>query len=171
MTGKPRDIDWPTRRWLLWGLGAILVVVAIGLFFVFLGNEENAAEETSPTLEATNQMEWSIVLTDLTGDEVTLKGDLPDGFPTETWQNDFMVARSVGESFEWDVDQELPVRVVEIDEAADCAALNSILTDIVSAANEAPEPGLWQARAFAQHALNTMSSQNCEIDENDFAGI
>jgi len=172
MTGQsPRDLEWPTRRWLLWGFLAILVVTAIALFFVFLGNAENDQDGDTAAPGGVEQIEWSITLDDMTGDEVTLKGDLPLGVPTETWQNDFQVARTATGSFEWDLDQELPATVVAIDEAADCEALNTTLADIVSGADEALEPGVWQARAFAQHAINTMRDQGCEIDDADFAGI
>lgn len=171
MTGQsPRDIDWPTRRWLLWGFLAVLAVTAIVLFFVFLGNAENEQDgDAAP--DDIEQMEWSITLSDMTGDEVTLKGDLPLGVPTETWQNDFQVSRTATGSFEWDLDRELPATVVAIDDAADCDALNSLVADIVSGADSALEPGVWQARAFTQHAVNTMRDQGCEIDEADFAGI
>lgn len=172
MTGQsPRDLEWPTRRWLLWGFLAVLAVTAIALFFVFLGNAENDQDGDAAPPDEVEQMEWSITLVDMTGDEVTLKGDLPLGVPTETWQNDFQVSRTAAGGFEWDLDQELPATVVAINDAADCDALNALLTEIVSGANEALEPGVWQARAFSQHAINTMKDQGCEIDEADFAGI
>lgn len=171
MTGQsPRDMDWPTRRWLLWGFLALLGVTAIALFFVFLGNAENNQSESAPP-DDVEQLEWSIILVDMTGDEVTLKGDLPLGAPTETWQNDFQVSRTATGSFEWDLNSELPATVVAIDEAADCDALNAILAEIVSGADDALEPGLWQARAFAQHAIDTMRDQGCEIDDAALAGI
>lgn len=173
MTGQsPRDVDWPTRRWLLWGLLAVLVVTAITLFFVFLGNAENEqTQDQDPPPEGVEQLEWSIVLADMTGDEVTLKGDLPLGIPTETWQNDFQVARTVGGAFEWDLDAELPATVVEVDEAADCDALNAILADLVSGADTALPAELWHARAFAQHTINTMRDQGCTIDDAALQGL
>jgi hypothetical protein len=160
---SPRDLEWPTRRWLMWGLLAIVALAVVIGFFVWLGDEEEAADTTVPVGE---QLSWSIELVDLTGDTVTLKGDLPLGFPTETWQNDFQVARSVNASFEWDLEQELPVAVVAIDEAADCEALNVVLADILADANDAEEPGVWQARAFAQHAVNVGRDQGCTLDED-----
>jgi hypothetical protein len=167
---SPRDIDWPTRRWLLWGFLAVLVVTAIALFFVFIGNADDDQDEDAAPGDV-EQMEWSITLADFTGDEVTLKGDLPLGVPTETWQNDFQVARTATGSFEWDLDQELPATVVEIDEAADCEALNAILADLVSGADQALEPGLWQARAFGQHALDKMRDQGCTVDDAALQGL
>ena len=49
-----------------------------------------------------DQVEWTIEVSEYAPSPgtVTLKGDTPLGFPTETWKDDFMVARSVGESFE-----------------------------------------------------------------------
>lgn len=165
----PRELDWPTRRWLLWGLVAILALAA-GIFLIIWltgGDDAPVAEDG----EVGEQMEWSIELTDLTGDTVTLKGDVPLGFPTETWQNDFRVARSVDESFEWDLDLELPVPVVDVDEAGGCDQLNTLLAGFIEEGAASAEPGLWQARAFAQYAVNAMRQQECEIDENILSGL
>jgi hypothetical protein len=169
MSDQSRDsLDFPTRRWLLWGGIAIVALAAVVIFFIWFGNTPG---ETPPSSAPTaDQMEWSIELVDITGDTVTLKGDLPLGFPTETWQNDFQIARSVGETFQWDLDLELPVTVVAIDGAGDCDNLNGLLADILSEGGAAAEPGLWQAYAFAQHAVDTMREQGCTIDEDALEG-
>jgi hypothetical protein len=173
LTGQsPRDIDWPTRRWLLWGVVAIAALAAVVLIIVWLtGGDDPDLEGDTLTPEGVEQIEWSIELTNLTGDTVTLKGDLPLGYPTETWQNDFQIARSVDGSFTWDLDLELPDAVVAVDEAADCDSLNALLASYAAEGVGADEPGLWQARAFSQHAINALNAQGCEIDEELLSGI
>lgn len=164
---SPRDIDWPTRRWLLWGLIAVAALAAIILIITWLtSGDDPDVQGDSLTPEGVEQIEWSIELTSLTGDTVTLKGDLPLGYPTETWQNDFQVARSVDGSFAWDLDQELPVAVVAVNEAGDnCESLNALLATYAAEGVDAEEPGLWQTRAFSQHAINALQAGGCEIDE------
>lgn len=167
MTDSPQDdFEFPTRRWLIWGVVAIVILAGVILIINWLTGEDDP--ESGATAE---QMEWSIVLTDLTGDTVTLKGDLPFGFPTETWQNDFQVARAVNGDFEWDLDLELPVDVVAVDEASGCEELNAVLAGIVAARSDALEPGIWQARAFAQHAVDVMRARDCTVDEDMIAGL
>ena len=161
---------FPLGRWLLWGLLAVAVLVAIIILInTWVGSDEpdpEAGTEVGP------QVEWSIPLVDQTGDTVTLKGDLPGGTTTETWRNDIQLIRSPGGTFEWDMDEELPVAVVAIDASAGCDELNAELDSWVSEIGTATgEPQQWQARAFAQHALNTMRAQTCEIDESALAGV
>ena len=172
MTGQPRDIDWPTRRWLLWGLVAIAVLAVIVLFFIWFGEEDTSPAEERAEEATGPQVEWSIVLTSLTGDTVTLKGDLPAGTVTETWQNDIQILRSPAGTFEWDMDQELPVAVVEIDDVEGCDGLNAQLdfwvADIQAETGEAQQ---WQARAFIQHTLNRMQTEGCELDESALAEV
>lgn len=160
MSNDSQGFDWPTGKWIAGGLVAIAAVVGLVVLLNVIGSD-NPVPETPDV----DQMEWSIVLSDLTGVEVTLKGDEPLGFPTETWQDDFLVEREVQATFEWDVDVELPQAVVDIDQAADCAALQAHLNEWAVAVGQAPLEGRkLQAEAFAQHAVNTMRAQGCEID-------
>jgi hypothetical protein len=70
------------------------------------------------------------------------------------------------------MDVELPVPVVAIDNAADCAALNEELDVWVAEIGAAAaDPQRWQARAFTQHALDEMRTDGCEIDEAALAEI
>ena len=164
------DLNLPWGRWLLWGVLAIAALIAITLFFVNLGDEIEASATTPPTLlpGAGEQVEWSIVASEYTPSpgKVTLKGDTPLGFPTETWKGDFMLARSVGESFEWnmDVSPEVPTPVYEIDEAGSCDELQGLLDQWATEVAQAPgEARRAEAEAFAQHAVNTMQDQGCQI--------
>jgi hypothetical protein len=154
------DLNLPWGRWLLWGVLAIVALVAITLFFVNLGDD----------VEATSgeQVEWSIEVSEYAPSPgtVTLKGDTPLGFPTETWKDDFMLARSVGESFEWnmDVSPEVPTPVYEIDEAGSCDELQGLLDRWAAETAQAPgDARRTEAEAFAQHAVNTMGDQGCQI--------
>ncbi len=156
------DLDFPVGRWLLWGLAALAAMALIILGIIWLTDDD----EPVPGGEAGRQVEWSIDLADQTGDTVTLKGDLPTGRTTETWRNDIQLIRSPGGTFEWDMDAELPAAVVDIDDSDGCDALNTHLTHWVAEVGTATgEPQQWEARAFAQHAVDTMRSSDCEIDE------
>jgi hypothetical protein len=156
------DFHFNWGRWLLWGLLAIIALIAALIFFANL----NTDVDDVPT--GGDQVEWSIFAREYTPapGEVTLKGDTPLGFPTETWKDDFLLARNVGESFEWnmDVSPEVPTPVYEIDEARSCDELQGHLenwaTETAQAVGEARRA---EAEAFAQHALNTMQDQGCEI--------
>jgi hypothetical protein len=167
---SPRDVDWPTRRWLLWGLVAILIVAAVVMFFIWFADDttEPIPENTGP------QAEWSVALVDMSQQTVMLKADLPDGLETETWVDDLMLERGtiVGDRWAWDMDAELPGPVVEIDASADCAELNVHLDEWVAGIGAADgEVFNWQARAFTQHALNAMRAASCEIDEDAIAAV
>lgn len=165
MANSDEDFKFPIGRWLLWALGALaaLVLIVVGLNWF---SSEETPEATQDTL-VNPQIEWSIVLIDQNGATVTLKGDLPRGRPTETWQDDSLLLRSAEGTFDWDMDLELPVAVVEIDEAAGCDGLNNQLDVWVAeiASVETGQAEHWQARGFAQHALDVMKSSDCEIDE------
>lgn len=164
MTDRSSGFEWPTRKWITWGLIAILALVALIVVINVIGSD------ASPDVGGGNpadveQMEWSIVLTDVTGVDVTLKGDEPFGFPTETWENDFLLERQVQATFEWDVDAELPMAVVDIDNADGCESLNGQLIEWGQQAGQAAgQARKLQAQAFAQHAVNTMRDQACELD-------
>jgi hypothetical protein len=156
------SFDFPIGRWLLWGLVAL---VALGLTLWFIFGPANGEEDEPPA--GVEQIEWSIVLDDMNGETVTLKGDLPFGFPTETWEGPSMITRSNTGDFEWDLDQELPTAVVAIEAIEDCDALNLELAAWVAEIGAAEgEAHTWQSRAFTQQTLNRMRTLDCEIDES-----
>src|SRR5690606_42156729 len=102
-----------------------------------------------------------------TADTGPLKGDLPTGRTTETWRNEIQLIRSPGGTFEWDMDAALPAAVVAIEETDGCDDLNAELDAwVVEIGSASGEPQQWQARAFAQHAVDTMRDAGCEIDED-----
>jgi hypothetical protein len=157
-------------RWLLWGLIAIVALAVVVIIINNYAEDIEAEATTVPTLipGGGDQVEWTIQTSEYTPapGEVTLKGDTPLGFPTETWKDGFQLARSVGESFEWnmEVDPEVPMPVYEIDQAGSCEELNEILLEWANAVSTAAgEARRAEASAFAQHAANTMNEQGCEI--------
>lgn len=148
----------------------VLVVIILG--FVWFGNAASDPAAVEEVEGGTGpQVEWSVVLTNQGGQTVILKADEPDGIMTETWIDEAMLERGAGDRWSWDMDAGLPGPVVDIDAAADCAALNAELDAWVSNVGQAlGEVFDWQSRAFAQHALNTMTAQSCEIDESALQG-
>jgi hypothetical protein len=166
--GSGDDFKFPIGRWLLWGLAALALVV---LFLVWwFGDSDDP--QTGDGGEVGPQVEWVIELVDQNGDTVTLKGDEPTGRTTETWRNEIQLIRSPGGTFEWDMDARLPAAVVAIDEADGCDALNSELDTWVGEVGAATgEPQQWQARAFAQHTVDTMRTAGCDIDESALQAV
>ena len=158
------DFKFPFGRWLVWGLigvgGFIVLMFILSAFF----RSEGEVSETPDVV----QVEWSIQTSEYTPTPglVTLKGDVPLGFPTETWKDGVMLLRSVDASqFEWnmDVSPEVPEPVYEIDEADGCDELTDLLEEWAEEVASAPGEGQRvQASAFAQHALNTMVDAGCE---------
>lgn len=159
------DLNW--GRWLLLGLGAVVSLIVVLIFFA------NLAKSDDGSAPAVAQVEWSIELIDYTPTlgTVTLKGDTPLGTPTETWQNDFMLARTVGGvGFTWnmDVSPEVPMPVYEIDQASGCDDLNAQLLDWANQVASAPgEARRAEASSFAQHALSTMLADGCDPGLDD----
>lgn len=153
-------MEQSTRRWLLWGTLAILALGAVILFFIFVA----ADTDPEPPAEA-GQIEWSVETSEYTEAPgvVTLKGDLPRGFPTETWLNDEMVMEGGDMIWVMDADPPVPSPVYEIDQAEGCDELNALLNkwaqEIAVAPGEGPQT---QAAAFAQYAADTMREQGCE---------
>ena len=154
----------------MWGLLAIVALAAVVLFFVWVGDEEETDPEgTGPAAE---QIMWSVKLTDMSQQEVTLKADLPLGTPTETWVDGLMLERGIGDRWQWNVEAVLPQPVVDIDAAAGCDELNAELDVWLQGIGAAEgEVFNWQARAFTQHTINKMRASDCEIDDSVLTGL
>lgn len=159
--GSQGDFHFPVGKWIAWALVAIIALIAF-IAVILILDDGNTTPEVPEGIE---YMEWSIVLTDMNGFEVTLKGDEPVGFPTETWVDGLLLEREVQDTFEWDPALQLPVAVVDINDAADCAALNDQLVGWGAAVGQEPlEARKRQAQAFTQHAVNTMRLEGCDFD-------
>ena len=156
------SLDLNIGRWLWLGL---LAVVAVIVLVVFLANILPGGDDDGDTTSA-EQVEWSIVASEYTPNpgEVELKGDEPFGVPTETWLNGLLLARTAGGSFDWNMDSSppLPMPVFDIDEdRGDCDDhLEVWANETASAPGEARRA---EASAFAQHAVNTLNSEGCEV--------
>lgn len=164
MTTDRESLDLHFGRWLLWGLAAVVGLIVVIIFFTNL-----ARDSSSPPPDVGAQVEWSIQTSEYTPTpgHVTLKGDVPLGFPTETWKDGFMLARSVDATqFEWnmDISPELPTPVYDIDQdRGSCDDLNNHLNDWANQVATAPgDAQRTQASAFAQHAADTMLAEGCE---------
>jgi hypothetical protein len=169
-----RDHETPNLgvgKWLLTGLIAIVALAGITIWFANFGDEVAATETTVGTIlpGGGDQVEWSILVGELAPSpgEVTLKGDTPLGFPTETWRDGVMLARAVNGDFEWNMDEspELPTAVYEINQAESCDDLQTLLDqwaqEVAQATGDARRA---QSSAFAQHAVDTMTEMGCQID-------
>ena len=170
---SPRDVDWPTRRWLLWGAIALAGLIAIVLLITWWANARTGpVEEAAEEGNLAPQVEWSVALTDQSGQTVTLKADEPDGVITETWIDEEMIERGAGDQWVWNMDAGQPQPVVDIAATTDCTALNEILDEWLQGVEAAlGDVFNWQARAFAQETLNQMRAQSCEIDDSILTGL
>jgi hypothetical protein len=167
--GPPRDLDWPTRRWLLWGAIALAALAALILIIVWLGGRTSSPTSDGPPAE---QISWSIALSDMAGQLVELKADLPLATPTETWIDGALLERGLNSRWQWDVDASAPQPVVDIDDAGGCDALTTHLDEWISGIQTARgEIFNWHSRAFTQHAVNKMRSEGCEFDESAVIGL
>lgn len=163
------SLNLPWGRWLMWGLLAIVALIAIVVVLANLGRSDEPEASGSTLPGGGDQVEWSIALTEYTPTLglITLKGDTPLGTPTETWQNDFMLARTVGGvGFTWnmDVNPEVPLPVYDIDQAGSCSELNTELSNWANeVGNAAGDARRAEASAFAQHAYDTMAADGCPL--------
>jgi hypothetical protein len=91
------------------------LVVAVGIIAYC------ADRSSPPTPPPVEQVEWSISVRD--GDVVTLRGDLPEGRPTETYVDHVLLDRDPDGAFTWDLEAELPETVALIGVMDDCEAV------------------------------------------------
>lgn len=140
----------------------LLSLVAFSLVLAACGGE------TVDEIPDVPKVEWSIEVSEYgpSPGEVLLKGDEPLGFPTETWKDGVVLARTVdARAFEWnmDVSPEVPIPVYEIDQAGSCDEVIELLVEWADRTGSAPgEARRAEAQAFAQHALNTALDLGCD---------
>ncbi|MGA7271665.1 MAG: hypothetical protein WB239_11380 [Acidimicrobiia bacterium] len=106
-----------------------------------------------------NQVEWSI---DITEGRVTLKGDLPNGYPTETWINGQLLEREPDGVFAWDVAAGLPTPVSLINERTDCWHVQRQIDmwDRLTA-DASTRAGVVRNQAYARAARDHASALGC----------
>jgi hypothetical protein len=95
----------------------ILIPLALVVGIIAYCADRSSPPEPPPV----EQIEWSIPVRD--GDVVTLRGDLPDGKPTETYVDHVLVDRDPEGAFVWDLEAKLPETVALIGEMDDCEAV------------------------------------------------
>jgi hypothetical protein len=114
---------------------------------------------TEPAPPGVEQIEWSVLTP---GGSVTLKGDLPDGYPTETWIDGRLIDRDVDGDFSWDLQASLPSPVALIQDLADCQELMAQSEFWQRGASHAPtEDSQVRQRAFAQAARDRAAELDC----------
>jgi hypothetical protein len=117
-----------------------------------------------PAPPGVEQIEWSVLTKD---GLVTLKGDLPNGYPTETWINDRLIDRDPGGDFSWDLQASLPSPVALIQHVAECQELMAQSEFWKRGASNAPtEDSQVRQRAFAQAACDRAAELDC-LKTND----
>jgi hypothetical protein len=97
---------------------------------------------------------------------VTLKGDLPNGYPTETWIDDRLVDRDLDGDFSWDLRASLPSPVALIEALTDCRELESQADFWERGGSHAPTvDSAARQRAFAQAARDRALDLDCLTDQ------
>ncbi len=138
--------------------------VMMAVFAVLISSCGTSGSST----EAIGQLEWSIDVTE--GDDFTwhvvLKGDLPNGYPTETWTNGELLDRDEEGDFSWDISAGLPMPVSIIEDMDDCAAVeaefNFWLGQAATALEEdVPTDSTMRNLAFAEVTVARMSVLGC----------
>lgn len=112
-----------------------------------------------PTPIGVDQLEWSINTTD---GQVTLKGDLPNGYPTETWIDSQLLEREPDGVFSWDLEVGLPSPVVHIKQRTDCWSVVREIEVWERMASSAPtHVGAIRCQAYAQAAQDQATKLRC----------
>ncbi len=142
----------------------LYVVAGVGLLGALVGaaylvNDNGVAD----------QVEWSIWLSD--DDELVLKGDLPNGFPTETWLNGQLLDREEAGDFSWDLQAAVPSPVSLIEEVNECEPLFEEMNSWMLASQTAPSRASEMRQlAFAQAAIERMSTIGCDSPTDEPGG-
>jgi hypothetical protein len=136
---------------LIYLFGVTLTLVALFKVGVFEGETE--------------QFEWSQELDN--GQTITLKGDMPDGYPSETWRDGDLLFRDEGSDSEiqWDVERGIPLVAAHIQDLDTCAELvvevrrwSAVAGRNLSLAAEA------RVSAWATYALELADEAGCLPD-------
>lgn len=102
-----------------------------------------------------DEIEWSIIT-------VTLKGDLPKGYPTETWLNGKLLEREPDGAFSWDLGAGRPTPISLISEKTDCWKVRREIELWDKLADSASNSvGAVRTRAYAQAARNHATALGC----------
>lgn len=113
-----------------------------------------------PTPIGVDQLEWSITTS---GGRVTLKGDLPNGYPTETWIDRQLLEREPDGVFSWDLEVGLPDTVSLIKQHTDCWLVQREIEMWDRLASSAPtHVGAVRCRAYAQAAREQATELGCK---------
>lgn len=96
-------------------------------------------------------------------DQVTLRGDLPDGYPTETWLNDELLDRDDEGDYSWNLEEELPEPVALIEAMTDCPTIVAEANFWIDSTDGSDSQDLyWRQLAYGQAAIDHGLSLGCE---------
>lgn len=114
---------------------------------------------TEPASAPIDQVSWSI---STEAGDVTLKGDLPDGYPTETWLDSQLLDRDLGGDFSWDLQSRVPLPISIILGITACDRLASEFIHWSNGADGAPtRDGAVRQLAYAQAARDRSRALGC----------
>ena len=158
----------------------VVPLIAFGVIVLFFtlaaagSSDETAADTTTTTTLPTTttsapeveKMVWSILVGpegEKTG-EVTLTGELPNGYPTETIIEDRVISYDPEGDFAWDLKLELPSPIVpQFD--MDCDQLSTDVDFWLDGAADAVANDLLDSAArqtaYAQNAIDLQNEKGC----------
>jgi hypothetical protein len=135
----------------------ILIPLALVVGIIAYCADRSSPPEPPPV----EQIEWSISVRD--GDVVTLRGDLPDGKPTETYVDHVLVDRDPEGAFVWDLEAKLPETVALIEEMDDCEAVIAEATSWTDQTDDSDSRDLQYLQlAYAAAAIERGVELGCE---------
>ena len=147
--GAGRPFSW--RRFsVIFGIAA--VVVAALLVIGYLSDDEPSPGRAADTVS------WSITIS---GSRLTLTGELPNGYPTETYLDGQLIDRDDGGDFSWDLARRVP-EPVSAQRDMNCSELAADRDFWIAGADSSTsEDSTLRQLAYAQNAINLMGTNGC----------
>ncbi len=143
---------------------AAAVAIWVGAGLLISEDEDSTDESAQASGSSTTTtmpveiITWSIAIS---GEEVLLTGELPYGYPTETYVNGELVDRDEGGDFAWDLDKRVPDPVA-LQDGMSCSELEAEWDFwIDSAATSTVRDSQVRQLAYAQHAVNLYQIAGC----------
>ncbi len=156
-----KSISTPVQGGLLMLVVAVVVIIAMNGQESQDSAEDSVADTSRTTTVAAVKLEWSIVVGE---DTILLTGELPNGFPTETWLNNELLSRDLGGDFSWDLDKQVP-QPVSLQDDMGCDQLQGDidfwLRGVASSLDQGQLDGAARQTAYAQNAIDLQVENGC----------